>query len=377
MIIQAFLRWVETAKASERASAASALGRAFAEADVNGIDRQAVEMAMTFLLDDPSPKVRRSLAEALADCPIVPRSIIKALAQDQPEIAYIAISRSPVLNDDDLVDMAADGGAETRALIASRSAVSCAVAAAIAEIGGEEEVLILLENPGARLSPGSLRRIADRLGDSVAARGLLLERHDLPSDARQTLAEKAGAALAASDLVRAVIGEDRAQRVVRETCDAAALTLSSASAREELQRMVAALRKTGRLTPALLLTALCSGRTEFFSAAIVDLSGVPEKRVRSILSGGRFHSIRALLETAGLGREVSGMFSEAVLFCQCEADADHDGASLSVAARLSDRLRRRSLGAYHAVAELAERLAFAEQRQRARNYALMLSRQAA
>lgn len=344
---------------------------------MNGIDRQAVEMAMTFLLDDPSPKVRRSLAEALADCPIVPRSIIKTLAQDQPEIAYIAISRSPVLNDDDLVDMAADGGAEMRALIASRSAVSCAVAAAIAEIGGEEEVLILLENPGARLSPGSLRRIADRLGDSVAARGLLLERHDLPSDARQNLAEKAGAALAASDLVRAVIGEDRAQRVVRETCDAAALTLSSASAREELQRMVAALRKTGRLTPALLLTALCSGRTEFFSAAIVDLSGVPEKRVRSILSGGRFHSIRALLETAGLGREVSGMFSEAVLFCQCEADADHDGASLSVAARLSDRLRRRSFGAYHAVAELAERLAFAEQRQRARNYALLLSRQAA
>ncbi|RVQ00100.1 DUF2336 domain-containing protein [Sinorhizobium meliloti] len=376
MIIQAFLRWVETAKASERASAASALGRAYAEAAVNGIDRRAAEMAMTFLLDDPSPKVRRSLAEALADCPIVPRSIIKALAQDQPEIAYVTISRSPVLNDEDLVDMTADGGAEMRAMIASRSAVSCAVAAAIAEIGGEEEVLILLENPGARLSPGSLRRIADRLGDSVAARGLLLERHDLPSDARQILAEKVGAALAASDLVRAVVGEERAQRVVRESCDAAALTLSSASAREELQRMVAGLRKAGRLTPALLLTALCSGRTEFFSAAIVDLSGVPEKRVRSILSGGRFHSIRALLETAGLGREVSGVFSEAVLFCQCEADADHDGVSPSVAARLSDRLRRRSRGAYHVIAELAERLAFAEQRQRARNYASQ-SRQAA
>ncbi|MGK9203846.1 MULTISPECIES: DUF2336 domain-containing protein [Sinorhizobium] len=376
MIIQAFLRWVETAKGSERAGAASALGRAYAEAAVNGIDRRAAEMAMTFLLDDPSPKVRRSLAEALADCPIVPRSIIKALAQDQPEIAYVTISRSPVLNDEDLVDMTADGGAELRAMIASRSAVSCAVAAAIAEIGGEEEVLILLENPGARLSPGSLRRIADRLGDSVAARGLLLERHDLPSDARQILAEKVGAALAASDLVRAVVGEERAQRVVRESCDAAALTLSSASAREELQRMVAGLRKAGRLTPALLLTALCSGRTEFFSAAIVDLSGVPEKRVRSILSGGRFHSIRALLETAGLGREVSGVFSEAVLFCQCEADADHDGVSPSVAARLSNRLRRRSRGAYHVVAELAERLAFAEQRQRARDYASQ-SRQAA
>ncbi len=367
---------METAKASERASAASALGRAYARADVNGIDRQAVEMAMTFLLDDPSPKVRRSLVEALADCPIVPRSIIKALAKDQPEIAYIAISRSPVLNDDDLIDMAADGGAEMRAMIASRSTVSCAVAAAIAEIGGEEEVVILLENPGAMLSPGSLRRIADRLGDGVATRGPLLERRDLPSDARQTLAEKVGAALAASDLVRAAIGEDRAQRVARESCDAAALTLSSDSAKEELRRMVARLRESGRLTPALLLTALCSGRAEFFSAAIVDLSGVPEKRVRAILSGGRFHSIRALLESAGLGPEVSGIFSEAVLFCQSDADANDD-RTLSVAARLSNRLRHRSLGGYTAVAELAERLTFAEQRQMARNYALLLARKVA
>ncbi|PLU82564.1 hypothetical protein BMJ22_11460, partial [Sinorhizobium medicae] len=98
MIIQAFLCWVETAKAGDRASAASALGRAYAKAGTNGVDPQAVEMAMTFLLDDPSPKVRLSLVEALADCPTAPRAIIKALAQDQPEIAYIAISRSPVLN---------------------------------------------------------------------------------------------------------------------------------------------------------------------------------------------------------------------------------------------------------------------------------------
>lgn len=377
MIIQAFLCWVETAKAGDRASAASALGRAYAKAGTNGVDPQAVEMAMTFLLDDPSPKVRLSLVEALADCPTAPRAIIKALAQDQPEIAYIAISRSPVLNDDDLVYMSANGDAEMRALIASRATVSRALAAAIAEIGGEEEVLILLENPGAGLSPGSLRRIADRLGDCVVTRGLLLKRDDLPSDVRQSLAEKVATALAASGLVRSAIGQERARRVAQESCDAAALALSSDASKEELQRLVARLRNAGRLTPALLLTALCSGRTELFSAAIVDLSGVPEKRVRAILSGGRFHSVRALLESAGLGRDVSGVFSEAVLFCQSEADPDRDGVSPSVAARLSDRLRDCSLDALHAVAELAERLAFAEQRQRARNYASRLSRQAA
>jgi uncharacterized protein (DUF2336 family) len=344
---------------------------------MNGIDRHAAEMAMIFLLDDPSPKVRLSLVDALADCPTAPRAIIKALAEDQPEIAYIAISRSAVLTDADLVDIAARGNAETRALIAARSTVSRSVAAAIAEIGDEEEVLILLENPGAKLTQRSLRRVAGRLGHIAAVRGQLLSRGDLPSDARQALAEKVGAALAACGLVQAAIGERRVQRVAREACDAAALALAAAAAPEELPGMVGHLRETGCLTPSLLLNALCSGRTEFFSAVIVDLSGVPEKRVRSILSGGRIHSIRALLESAGLGREVSKAFAEAVLLCQGEAGAGVDGVPVSIAAELSNRLRHKPSGAPHAMAELVERLAFDEQRQIARDYALLASRQAA
>ena len=134
MIIQAFLRWVETARTGERTRAASALGRAYVDAQMNGLDRRAAEMAMTFLLDDPSPKVRHALADALCGCASVPRAIILGLAEDQPEIAYVVISRSPVLTDEDLVDLAARGTLETRALIAARNFVSRAVSAAIAEI---------------------------------------------------------------------------------------------------------------------------------------------------------------------------------------------------------------------------------------------------
>lgn len=359
--------------------AAGALGRAYVKAEMNGIDRHAAEMAMTFLLDDPSPKVRHSLIEALADCPAAPRGIIVALAEDQSEIAYVAISRSPVLTDEDLVDIAARGTAETRALIAARTTVSCSVAAAIAEIGGEEEVLVLLENRGAMLLRQSLRRIASRLGHLAVVRDRLLARVDLPSDARYSLAEKLGEALAASGLVQAAIGEGQVQRVKREACDAAALLIAGAAPQEELPQMAAHLRDLGRLTPAFLLNALCSGKTEFFSAAIVDLSGVSQKRVRAILSGGRIHSIRALFESAGLGRDVSEAFAEAVLLWQRETKAEPNGASPSVAATLLDRLRRRAVHstACDAVAELVERLAFAEKRQIARDYALLASRQAA
>ena len=59
--------------------------------------------------------------------------------------------------------------------------------------------------------------------------------------------------------------------------------------------------------------ALCAGRTDFFSSAIVAISGLDERRVRSILATGRFHAVRALLESSGLSRDVSPLFVEAVM----------------------------------------------------------------
>ncbi|MGO7522803.1 DUF2336 domain-containing protein, partial [Rhizobium brockwellii] len=73
----------------------------------------------------------------------------------------------------------------TRMLIAARAHVTRPVSAALAEVGDEEELLCLLENDGAVISSLSLKRIAERLGDCCDIRNLLLDRSDLPADARQ------------------------------------------------------------------------------------------------------------------------------------------------------------------------------------------------
>ncbi|MDQ0320081.1 uncharacterized protein (DUF2336 family) [Pararhizobium capsulatum DSM 1112] len=378
MIIQAFLRWVETAKAGDRARAASALGRAYAVSDMNTIDRHAAEMAMTFLLDDPSPKVRIALAEAIADCAAIPRSIILPLAEDQPEAAFAVISRSPVLTDMDLVDLAARGNHETRAVIAARQSMSRPVAAAIAEIGGEDEVLILLENPAAEFSGRALKRLCDRLGHLASVRNCLLDRDDLPVDARHALVEKVSAALSSFPLVQAAIGERRVERITREACDTVAVGMAGSVEAGEAFALVEHLRESGRLTPAFLMHALCSGRIDFFAAAICDLSGVVEKRVRSILSHGRVHAVRALFEQAGLGRDVSEQFADA-LFLWRKDNHQNESSMASMSTMLLSRLRRRKVveGAAHGLAEMVEKLSIAEQRQTARKYALLAAREAA
>ncbi|WP_075288786.1 DUF2336 domain-containing protein [Pararhizobium arenae] len=378
MIIQAFLRWVETAKAGDRARAASALGRAYASSEMNTLDRHAAEMAMTFLLDDPSPKVRIALAEAIADCPLIPRAIVISLAEDQPEAAFAVIARSPVLTDMDLVDLAASGTPETRAVIAARHAISRPVVAAIAEIGGEDEVLILLENPAAEFSQRALKRLSERLGHVAAVRNYLLDRSDLPVDVRHMLVEKVGAALSGFSLVQAAIGERRVERITREACDSVAVGMAGSADAAEVSALVEHLRVSGRLTPAFLMRALCSGRIDFFAAAICDLSGLAEKRVRSVLSNGRIHAVRALFEQAGLARDISEQFADALFLWRKD---NHQGgpAATSMSATLLPRLRRLTLpeGAASGLAEMVEKLSIAEQRQSAREYALLAAREAA
>ncbi|WP_440410868.1 DUF2336 domain-containing protein [Neorhizobium petrolearium] len=313
MIVQAFLRWAETARASDRAKAANALGRAYLRSSMGDEQHQAAALAMTYLLDDPSPRVRLALAEALAGSPRAPRAIIVSLAEDQPEIACTVITQSPVLTESDLVDLAGRSDSLTRGLIAARPGLSRGIAAAIAEIGDEGEVIILLENETASITRISLRRIAERFGHHSDIRNLLLERETLPADARHMLVNHITAALANFGLVRTTMAPARIDHVIREAGEAAAVAIAGAVRLEEIPGLVDHLRMAGQLTPALLIHALCTGRVDFFAGAIVSLSGLDDRRVRAILVTGRMHAVRALFEACGLGRDIAVVFVEAVL----------------------------------------------------------------
>jgi len=109
-IVRDFLQWLATAPSNERAEAAGALARAYLCSDLAADELAPAEGLMLKLLDDPSPLVRRSLADALALSPAAPAPVIIALASDQPQIAAPIYALSPLLIDADLVDGVAAGG---------------------------------------------------------------------------------------------------------------------------------------------------------------------------------------------------------------------------------------------------------------------------
>src|SRR5690606_24127485 len=152
MLVRPFLRWIGNARVGERAAAAGALARALLDHQIAFEDRCEVEAALTLLVDDPSPKVRSALAEALSMSPHAPPQIVAALADDQDEVAGVILVRSPLLSDVDLIDRVAASRPSIQALIASRPVVSMSLSAAIAEVGALEACRVLVTNEGAAVA---------------------------------------------------------------------------------------------------------------------------------------------------------------------------------------------------------------------------------
>src|SRR5258707_14272202 len=102
---------------------------------------------MIALSDDPSPLVRRALAEALAASPDAPRAVVQALASDHRDIAAVVLARSPLLIDAELVGFVAPCDSALQATIATRAPVPRAGAAPIPGVGSAEACLVAIENP--------------------------------------------------------------------------------------------------------------------------------------------------------------------------------------------------------------------------------------
>jgi uncharacterized protein (DUF2336 family) len=379
MIVKSFLKWFETATVTERCRATMALTRAYSEGRMAADERHAAEAALAYLLDDPSPKVRLALAEGLALTDHAPRSVILRLAEDQVEVAARIIALSPVLGDNDLIEIIASGRASLQQFVAYRCDLSVAVSAALAEIGSLQAIADLLDNAQAPIARISLRRIAERFGDEAEIRGRLFDRRDLPSDVRQALVERLGAALAGSGLVRSTIGGSRSRKVTEEACVSATLTLADTVSTEEIPALVEHLRIAGRLTPAFLMHTLCAGNVDFFAAAVVALSGMSDSRVRGILNDGREAAIRALYRSIGLERDLAPVFVTATLMWRA---ASRRPGGIDIGSVTEELMQRHAADANNTPAigdllRLVEHMHLNWRRQASRDYAHALAAEAA
>ncbi|MGB8430799.1 MAG: DUF2336 domain-containing protein [Pseudolabrys sp.] len=338
MIVRQFLHWVRQAPAGERAEATSALARAYLYSDLSPDDRAAAEGAMIMLLDDPSPLVRRALAEALASSDRAPQVVVHALAADQPDIAIPILAHSQVLLEDDLVDLIAIGHADVQVAIAGRLGLPRTLAAAIAEVGAAEACLALLENGEADIARFSIDRIVERFGHLAPIRENLLARDDLPMAMRQALLSKLSQTLAGFVAARQWLGSEHAEFATKDACEKATVALAADTSYDEVGAFVQHLRHSGQLTAGMILRALLSGNVVLFEEALAELSSIPIDRVTAYVHDKNISGFRALYREAGLPEVAYPAFREALAAMRAGLLIGEQGGASRLKRRMVERV---------------------------------------
>jgi uncharacterized protein (DUF2336 family) len=339
MIVRHFLDGIRAASAAQRVEAAGALARAYLHSDLSPDDAGAAEGAMLMLLDDPSPLVRRALADALAASPNAPPAVVLALAADQPQIAAPVLALSPLFVDADLVDAVATGTEAVQAAIASRAGLPRSVAAAMAEVGSANACVVLVENPAAEIAPLSIDRMVERFGHIATMREALLQRDDIAPSTRLALVAKVSETLVGFVARRKWLDAEHAQRIAREACEKATVTVAAETPSGEIRPLIRHLRASGQLTAGLMLRALLSGNVTLFEDALAELSEMPIDRVGALLHHGGRASLRALFDRAGLPPSTYPAFKQAIEAMR-EGDLISEGSG---SARLKRRMIERVL----------------------------------
>jgi uncharacterized protein (DUF2336 family) len=209
------------------------------------------------------------------------------------------------------------------------------VSAALAEVGSLPACAALIDNPTAAPTEAALLRILERFGAHAELREALLRRGELPARVRERLMAMVSAALKNFVIGRGWLAPERAERVARDAEQRGALALA-ADERLDLGEVVSCLKEGGRLTPAFIVHALLSGRTELVAAMLADLGGTPRRRVAAFLGENRRAPLLALLKRAGIPSWLAPLFPVAILEMR-KAAAEGAQAAASTPLRLSLR----------------------------------------
>jgi uncharacterized protein (DUF2336 family) len=314
MLTHAHLRALrDSPSAAVRADIAAAVAADLAAAALSAKETQIAEQILESLAHDAERRVRQALAEHLKECPFLPRQIAVILARDlEDEVALPIIEHSPLLNDDDLISYVRTGAAERQLAVARRKIVAAAVADALVATENPRVVGAVLANSEADVTERSLLRIAARFHGDETIETLLVDRPALPLAVCEVLIANVAANLRARLIEKHQIPEFLAEELTLHGREKALSGLLPSDSAEAGERLASHLHERRRLTPTLVLRALCLGDLCFFDGAMARLAGIPVANARMLLYDRGVGGFQAIYEKAALPPELFRAFRAAV-----------------------------------------------------------------
>ena len=255
-------------------------------------------------------EIRQVLAQRLAKADWAPAALVRMLAADEIEIARPVIAGSPLLLDDDLLQLLADCSIEHQIQVALRPDLGAAVARAIVAGADPSVMTALASNRSARIEPAVFADLVERSRQLAALRAPLTRHPSLNEDLALRLYQWVG------DALRQAIGDrfsidparlaealqSAAQTTAQATARDTAIAWDAASADETDARLVAKLHAAGQLRPAYLIRALREEKLGVFAHGLAVLGRFEIAQIRRALAGDTARPLFLACIAVGLDR---------------------------------------------------------------------------
>ena len=328
-------RLLSDPSADARADAAAKIATHYdAQSDFGEQEKKLAEEIFSLMCQDAEERVRLALADNLKECAFLPNDIARTLANDVAAVSDPILKYSSVLTDDDLIEIVKSQGVEKA--IAARKSVSANVSDALIDTNNEVVVGTLVANNGAEISTNSMQRVLDDFADSELVKSSMVRRSSLPMEVSERLVNMVSEKLQQELLARHELPTDQISDLILQSREKATLGLmKDGDKKQDSRRLIVHLYQNNRLTPTIMLRALCMGDMEFFEGSVAVRSRIPLSSTREMIHAGDRSQITSILEKAELPKALQPAFTAAI---EVADDTDYDGGADD-----QERFRRRMI----------------------------------
>ncbi len=330
----------------ERADATSKLCRRIDRAELSPEDHESAQQILAMLASDTTILVRQALAVTLRNSPKLPRDLAIKLAKDIDAIAVPVLKNSPVLTEEDLVELVLAGSESKQVAIAQRATLSEGLTEVIALYGAKSAVQAVAANDGAAFSNDAYEGVLKRFSQDDDVKGALISRSVMPMHITEKLITLVTGELFDRLVNKHELPPQLAIEIASGARERATLDLvEQAGLSSDPPRFVQQLHLNGRLTPSLIMRALCLGHMGFVEHALAELAGVPRTKAWLMIHDAGTLGLKTIFERAGLP---SGMFTAFRLAVDIFHKTEMDGAP-GDKARFRQRMVERVLTQFQAI----------------------------
>ena len=339
-------RLVKGATPEARANAAHKICRRIDTAKLSPKDRENADQIMRILAEDAAALVRRTLAVTLRSSPNLPRDLAVRLSRDIESVATPILKHSPKLSEDDLIELLLASSPEKQVAIAERDSVPEAVVEVIAEHGNKEAVEAAALNEGASFSDRAYETTLTRFEEDDDIKSAIISRDTIPIH----IAEKM-VSLVTGELFDRLVNDHElppqlAIEIASGARERATLDLvEQAGKTSDPGQFVQQLNLSGRMTPSLIMRAMCLGHMNFVEWAFAELAGVPHSKAWLMIHDAGNLGLKTIFERAGLP---NGMFPAFKLAIEVFHENTMDGGEADLI-RFRKRMTERVLTQFQAI----------------------------